>query len=198
MDAMTNKRLRLTLKTVRAFIFLGAFAALAAAAVFMTVILIAKYQGAPSVQVPQSTILYASDGSKLGETNYGEKRYWVPLKDMNPTIVKATVAIEDQNFYDHHGFDYKRMAGAALADLKAFAKVQGASTITQQYARNLYLEHDKTWKRKWNEAFYTIRLEQNYSKDEILEGYLNTIYYGHGAYGIEAASACISASMPKT
>ncbi len=119
---MTNKRLRLTLKTVRAFIFLGAFAALAAAAVFMTVILIAKYQGAPSVQVPQSTILYASDGSKLGETNYGEKRYWVPLKDMNPTIVKATVAIEDQNFYDHHGFDYKRMAGAALADLKAFAK----------------------------------------------------------------------------
>ncbi|MDK1001621.1 transglycosylase domain-containing protein [Bacillus subtilis] len=188
MDAMTNKRLRLTLKTVRAFIFLGAFAALAAAAGFMTVILIAKYQGAPSVQVPQSTILYASDGSKLGETNYGEKRYWVPLKDMNPTIVKATVAIEDQNFYDHHGFDYKRMAGAALADLKAFAKVQGASTITQQYARNLYLEHDKTWKRKWNEAFYTIRLEQNYSKDEILEGYLNTIYYGHGAYGIEAAS----------
>ena len=102
--------------------------------------------------------------------------------------MQAAIAVEDQNFYNHHGFDYRRMAAAALADIKAMAKVQGASTITQQYARNLYLEHDKTWKRKWNEAFYTIRLEQNYSKNEILEGYVNTIYYGHGAYGIEAAS----------
>ena len=68
------------------------------------------------------------------------------------------------------------------------AKVQGASTITQQYARNLFLEHDKTWNRKLHEAFYTIRLEMNYTKEEILEGYLNTIYYGYGAYGVQAAS----------
>ncbi|EFG2693645.1 transglycosylase domain-containing protein, partial [Escherichia coli] len=105
-----------------------------------------------------------------------------------PHIQQAVVAVEDKTFYQHHGFDVKRMAGAAVADIRAMAKVQGASTITQQYARNLYLDHDKTWKRKWNEAFYTIRLEQNYTKDEILEGYLNTIYYGHGAYGVEAAS----------
>ncbi|PMX98991.1 monofunctional biosynthetic peptidoglycan transglycosylase, partial [Pseudomonas sp. MPR-R5A] len=83
-------------------------------------------------------------------------------------------AIEDKGFYDHHGFDYKRIAGAIMADIKAMAKVQGASTISQQYARNLFLEHDKTWKRKLNEAFYTIRLEMNYSKEQILEGYLNT------------------------
>ena len=72
--------------------------------------------------------------------------------------------------------------------LRQWSKVQGASTITQQYARNLFLGHDKTWTRKFNEAFYTIRLEMNYSKKEILEGYLNTIYYGHGAYGAQAAS----------
>ena len=83
---------------------------------------------------------------------------------------------------------YKRIGGAILADIRARSKVQGASTITQQYARNLFLGHDKTWTRKFNEAFYTIRLEMNYSKKEILEGYLNTIYYGHGAYGAQAAS----------
>ena len=81
-----------------------------------------------------------------------------------------------------------RIAGAVVADIKAMGKVQGASTITQQYARNLFLEHDKTWTRKLQEALYTIRLEMNYSKDQILEGYMNTIYYGHGAYGIEAAA----------
>ncbi len=80
------------------------------------------------------------------------------------------------------------MMGAALADMKSMAKVQGASTISQQYARNLFLSHDKTWKRKISEALYTVRIEMNYSKKEILEGYLNTIYYGHGAYGVQAAS----------
>ncbi|MCP6680890.1 transglycosylase domain-containing protein [Bacillus nakamurai] len=188
MDKVSKKQLRITLKTVRACIFLTLLGGLLTGVCITSVLLAAKWQGAPSVRVPQSTILYANDGSKLGETDFGEKRYWVHLKDINPTVIKAAVAVEDQNFYRHHGFDYRRMAAAALADVRAMAKVQGASTITQQYARNLYLEHDKTWRRKWNEAFYTIRLEQNYSKNEILEGYLNTIYYGHGAYGIEAAS----------
>ncbi|MGM0918683.1 MAG: transglycosylase domain-containing protein [Bacillota bacterium] len=185
---MSNKKIRMTVKTIRACFFIGLLAFLFAGTVFLTILLLAKWQGAPSVQVPQSTTIYAADGSKLGESSFGEKRYWVPLKDMSPHIRQAAVAVEDKTFYEHHGFDVKRMAGAAVADIRAMAKVQGASTITQQYARNLYLDHDKTWKRKWNEAFYTIRLEQNYTKDEILEGYLNTIYYGHGAYGVEAAS----------
>ncbi|KMN55406.1 MULTISPECIES: transglycosylase domain-containing protein [Bacillus] len=188
MDKVSGNQLRITFKIIRACIFLTLIGGMLAGVCFTSVLLAAKWQGAPSVRVPQSTILYANDGSKLGETDFGEKRYWVRLKDINPTAVQAAIAVEDQNFYNHHGFDYRRMAAAALADIKAMAKVQGASTITQQYARNLYLEHDKTWKRKWNEAFYTIRLEQNYSKNEILEGYVNTIYYGHGAYGIEAAS----------
>src|SRR5690606_30564375 len=75
-----------------------------------------------------------------------------------------------------------------IANIHAGKKAQGASTITQQYARTLFLSMEKTWKRKLREAYYTLRLEMNYAKDDILEGYLNTIYYGHGAYGIEAAS----------
>ncbi|MCG3056307.1 transglycosylase domain-containing protein, partial [Escherichia coli] len=93
-------------------------------------------------------------------------------------IKEATLAVEDKRFYDHNGFDIKRIGGAIVADIKAMSKVQGASTITQQYARNLFLEHDKTWTRKFQEALYTIRLEFNYDKDKIFEGYLNTIYYG--------------------
>src|SRR5699024_9034919 len=98
------------------------------------------------------------------------------------------VAVEDRRFYDHHGFDYGRIFSAALADLRSLSLREGASTLTQQYARNLFLNHEKTWTRKVKEAFYTVRIEMFYSKDEILEGYLNTIYFGHGAYGIEAAS----------
>ncbi len=118
----------------------------------------------------------------------GQKRYWLPLDEISPAFVDAIISIEDKNFYNHHGFDYKRIAGAALADIRAMSMVQGASTITQQYSRNLYLDHGKTWSRKLNEAFYSIRLEMSYSKDEILEGYLNTIYFGNGAYGVQAAS----------
>lgn len=155
---------------------------------FFGIMAVAKMLGAPPLAVPQSTLYFADDGTKIGESSNGQKRYWVPLKDISPDLVNATIAIEDKNFYRHHGFDFKRIGGAALADVIAFSKVQGASTITQQYARNLFLEHDKTWSRKLLEAFYTIRLEMNYSKKDILEGYLNTIYYGNGAYGVEAAS----------
>jgi 1A family penicillin-binding protein len=148
----------------------------------------AKLQGPPPLAVPQSAVFYANDGSIVGEIHHGEKRYWVPLEHISPILIEATLSIEDKRFYKHHGFDGKRIIGAAIADLKAMAKVQGASTITQQYARNLFLEHEKTWTRKLHEAWYTVRLEMNYDKQQILEGYLNTIYYGHGTYGIEAAS----------
>lgn len=188
MDVITPKRLRITLKTMRALIFIGLLVLVFLSTIILSIVLYAKWQGPPSLTVPQSTIIYASDGTKIGELHNGQKRYWVPLDDISDYVLQATVAIEDQSFFEHNGFDYKRIAGAALADLKAMAKVQGASTITQQYARNLFLHHGKTWERKAKEAFYTIRLEQNYSKEQILEGYINTIYYGHGVYGIEAAA----------
>jgi penicillin-binding protein 2D len=188
MDIITPRRIRITLKTIRAITFISLLVLILFSSVVLSIVLYAKWQGPPSLTVPQSTIIYASDGTKIGELHNGQKRYWVSLDDISDSVLQATIAIEDRSFYDHHGFDYKRIVGAALADLRAMSKVQGASTITQQYARNLFLQHEKTWQRKATEALYTIRLEQNYSKDEILEGYLNTIYYGHGVYGIEAAA----------
>ncbi|KAA0546181.1 PBP1A family penicillin-binding protein [Bacillus sp. BGMRC 2118] len=188
MEVITNERLKQTLKYVRALLFIGLFLAILLVLGVAGVLTYAKVKGAPPLAVPQSTIYYGTDNSIIGESHQGQTRYWVPLTDISPHLVDATVAIEDKRFYDHNGFDYKRIVGAALADIRAMAKVQGASTISQQYARNLFLEHDKTWKRKITEALYTLRLEMNYTKEQIIEGYLNTIYYGHGAYGIEAAS----------
>lgn len=144
--------------------------------------------GPPSLTTEQNTIYYSTNGEIIGEEKGSENRYWVELDQIAPAVIDATLMVEDQSFYDHHGFDLKRIAGAILKDIKSLSLKEGASTLTQQYARNLYLTHEKTWTRKLKEAFYTIRLEMYYTKEEILEGYLNTIYYGHGAYGIEAAS----------
>lgn len=148
----------------------------------------AKVQGPPPLQVQETTVFYGDDQSLIGQRHVGQNRHWISLKDMNPAIIEATIAIEDRKFYRHYGFDLLRIGAAALKNIQQGEKAQGASTITQQYARNLFLSHDKTWQRKWDEAIYSLRLEMNYTKDEILEGYLNTIYYGHGAYGIEAAA----------
>ncbi|WP_152446674.1 transglycosylase domain-containing protein [Bacillus sp. THAF10] len=188
MELITNNRAQQLLKLVRAVIFIGVILSISFFLLVGGVWMYAKSKGAPPISVTQSSIIYSKDGSIIGEAHSGEKRYWVGLDEVSPYLVDATIAVEDRRFFSHHGFDPKRIAGAILADIKARSKVQGASTITQQYARNLFLVHDKTWKRKLEEALYTIRIEANYSKEEILEGYLNTIYYGHGAYGVEAAS----------
>ena len=188
MEIIPSSRFRGTLKYIRAFIFISLIFTLLFVAGITGIIVFVKIGGAPPLAVPQTTIFYAADGSKIGESHNGQKRYWVTLDEIPPHVIHAAIAVEDRKFFEHYGFDIKRIAAAALADIKAMAKVQGASTITQQYARNLFLSHDKTWARKLQEALYTIRLEVNYSKNEILEGYLNTIYYGHGAYGIEAAA----------
>lgn len=113
---------------------------------------------------------------------------WIGLKDISPYMIHATISTEDKRFYDHYGFDFVRIAKAMYVNVTSKKKKEGASTISQQYARNLFLDFDKTWERKVNEMWITIQLESHYSKDEILEGYLNTINYGHGMYGIENAS----------
>lgn len=185
MELSTNKK---TAKIIRV---LGTFTITVSFILVVTLsilILAAKIAGPPPIKVMQTSVFYANDDSIIGQSHTGQNRYWALMSDISPYVKDATIAIEDQHFFDHSGFDVKRIAGAAIADIKAMAMVQGASTITQQYARNLYLGHDKTWIRKMMEALYTIRLEVNYSKEQILEGYLNTIYYGNGAYGIEAAS----------
>ena len=113
---------------------------------------------------------------------------WVELKNISKHLVNATIATEDKNFYSHKGFDYLRIFSAFFNNLKNGNINQGASTISQQYIKNLYLDFDKNWNRKIEEAYLTFELETHYSKDEILEGYLNTINYGGGNYGIENAS----------
>lgn len=113
---------------------------------------------------------------------------WVSLDDISPFLVEAILSTEDKNFYKHNGFDYLRIAKAMVTNLKEGRIVQGASTISQQYIKNMYLDFDKKWSRKIEEALLTLRLEVHYTKDEILEGYLNTINFGQGNYGIENAS----------
>nr|WP_239984523.1 PBP1A family penicillin-binding protein [Lentibacillus sediminis] len=144
--------------------------------------------GPPKLDIEQNTVLLSTDGEVIGVESGLENRAWISLDEMAPEVIEATLLTEDQHFFEHNGFDFKRIAGAVLQNIRSMSLKEGASTLTQQYARNLYLTHEKTWIRKIKEAFYTVRLEMFYSKDEILEGYLNTIYYGHGAYGIEAAS----------
>ena len=113
---------------------------------------------------------------------------WVSLKNMNKNIINATISTEDKNFYEHFGLDYPRIAKALMVNISSGGIEQGASTITQQYAKNLFLDFEQSWNRKWKEMWLTYELEAHYSKDEILEGYLNTINYGHGMYGISNAS----------
>ena len=106
-----------------------------------------------------------------------------------PRLLKeATVAVEDRRFYQHHGVDFEGIARAALADLRAGRVVQGGSTITEQYVKNAYLDGDTTITRKIREAVLAWELEDRWSKDRILTAYLNTVYYGAGAYGVEAAA----------
>lgn len=117
-----------------------------------------------------------------------ERKEWVELNDISSYLIDSTIYTEDKNFYKHFGFDFLRIGKAFINNIKSGSMNQGASTITQQYAKNMFLDFDKTWKRKWDEMWYTLRIEANYNKEEILEGYLNTINYGHGKYGIENAS----------
>ncbi|MGV3489672.1 MAG: transglycosylase domain-containing protein, partial [Tuberibacillus sp.] len=156
---------------------------------FISIWTYAKILGPPPIKVPETTILYTANGKVFAEAEHqSQNRFWVKLDKISKPLTEATVSIEDKRFFSHKGFDVRRIAGSAVADLSSLSKVQGASTITMQLARNLYLYNDKTWKRKFLEVFYAMRLEMNYSKKEILEAYLNTIYYGNGAYGIQAAS----------
>ena len=113
---------------------------------------------------------------------------WINLDSISPYLIDATISTEDKRFYSHSGFDFIRIAKSMYVNITNRNLSQGASTITQQLARNLFSNFDKTWGRKLKEAWYAFRLEISYTKNEILEGYLNTINYGNGVLGIENAS----------
>lgn len=143
----------------------------------------------PASDMQQPSIIYDGHGAELTSLASGQKQqHSVKLSDIAPDVIHATIATEDRQFYHHVGIDFKGIARAMLVNIESMSKKQGASTLTQQLARNLYLNHDRTWARKVKEAQYALQLEMKYSKDDILEQYLNQVYYGHGAYGIEAAA----------
>src|SRR5215471_6610074 len=140
------------------------------------------------VRIGQNSFVYAANGSLLGSIPAERNRQEVRARGMSPWIRKATVAIEDRRFYEHGGIDPEGIARAAVADLKAQRVVEGGSTITQQLVRNLYISSERTVQRKLKEACLATKLDDKWSKQRILTTYLNQVYYGNHAYGIEAAS----------
>src|SRR5947208_11462393 len=121
-------------------------------------------------------------------TIFKEQRIEVALKDISPNLVKAVVSVEDQRFYEHSGIDFIRVAAAALRNLRAGRRAEGGSTITQQLARLTFLSRDKTYRRKLKEIILAAHIEREYSKKEILEMYLNKVYFGDGLFGAKEAS----------
>ena len=166
----------------------------------LVVVIIGLYTYAylsPKLDLKTSGSLYLYDNQNELLYQGSRSNEWANLEDINENLVNAVIAVEDKNFYDHHGFDYLRIAKAMLTNIKKKSIVQGASTISQQYIKNLYLDFDKTWGRKIEEAFLTLELEVHYDKDDILEGYLNTINYGQGNMGIVNAASFYFNKKPK-
>jgi penicillin-binding protein 1A len=140
------------------------------------------------VEIGQNSFVYAADGSLLGSIPAERNREPVPLWRMTKWLPSATIAIEDRRFYEHGGVDYEGIARALWRDVSAGKVVEGGSTITQQLVRQLYVGHEKTFKRKLREACLAIKLSRERPKSWILQQYLNTVYYGNHAYGVQAAA----------
>src|SRR5215467_5974023 len=148
------------------------------------------YSQLQDYEPPVMTRVHATDGSLLGEYAK-ERRLYLPIQAVPKLVINAFLAAEDKNFYEHGGIDYSGMARAALLYAQNYGsnrRPQGASTITQQVAKNFLLNNEVSFARKIKEALLAMRIERAYSKDKILELYLNEIYLGLGAYGIAAAS----------
>src|ERR1700750_2152197 len=148
------------------------------------------YSQLQNYEPPVMTRVHAADGSLLGEYAR-ERRLYLPIQAMPKLVINAFLAAEDKNFYEHGGVDFSGMARAALLYAQNFGsnrRPQGASTITQQVAKNFFFSSEVSFTRKIKEALLAMRLERAYSKDKILELYLNEIYLGSGSYGIAAAA----------
>src|SRR5689334_6687661 len=148
------------------------------------------YSQLQDYEPPVMTRVHAADGSLVAEYSK-ERRLYLPIQAVPKLVINAFLAAEDKNFYDHGGVDFTGMARAAVVYLQHFGsnrRPQGASTITQQVAKNFLLNNEVSFTRKIKEALLAMRIEQAYSKDKILELYLNEIYLGSGAYGVAAAS----------
>jgi len=140
-----------------------------------------------AIQTPVKTLVFDARGRVLHEF-YKENRSVIPLRQVPRNLINATLSTEDRNFYEHWGVDLWGVARAALTNVLKMRRAEGGSTITQQLARNLFLTHERTVIRKLKEVALAIRIERTYSKDQILQMYFNQIYFGEGAYGVEAGA----------
>ena len=136
----------------------------------------------------ETGLVYDSDGNLLKEYKGEKDSYYIDYADVPDIVVKTFVAVEDRQFYNHSGVDYLAILRAIIAMLRNGEVTQGGSTITQQLARTVYLNNDVTWERKMEEIFIARNLEKKYTKSQIMEFYLNNIYFGNGYYGIQAAA----------
>src|SRR5690625_2885528 len=158
------------------------------------IVLAVMIHGAPELaasdlESPLSTRIYDQDGELVSTVFDQENRVKVDIDEVPELVQDAVISIEDKRFRDHHGIDIRRLFGAAISNVKYGWGAEGASTITQQVIKSTVLTSEKTLTRKVQEAWLALQLERKYSKDEILEMYLNNVYFGHGAYGIKTASS---------
>ena len=142
----------------------------------------------PGIDIKTSNSFYIYDNNSSLVYQGSGNSEWVNLEDVSDYFIDAIISTEDKHFYKHMGFDYLRIAKSMYTNLKSGYITQGGSTISQQYVKNMYLDFEQTWERKIQEAFLTLKLETHYNKDDILEGYINTINFGQGCYGISEAS----------
>ena len=140
------------------------------------------------VEIGENSFVYAVDNSLLGSIPAERNRQPMPASRISKWMPAATVAIEDRRFYHHSGVDVEGIARAAVKNLSEKRVVEGGSTITQQLVRNLYISRERTLERKLKEACLAIKLDRAWSKQRILTGYMNQVYYGNHAYGVEAAA----------
>ena len=146
--------------------------------------------------LPETSFIYSADGALITSLHAGENRVLVRSAKIPEVVRDAVIAIEDQRFYDHTGLDLRALLRAAYVDATTGEVVEGGSTITQQLVKKLYVGDEQTIGRKIREAYLAWKLEQRLSKDRILTRYLNTVYFGNGAYGIKAASEVYFGKQP--
>lgn len=148
-----------------------------------------KLSSADTFRSVETSVVYDINGDEIRSLSGEKDVYYVSYEDIPQNFINAMIAVEDKKFYKHHGLDTEGIARAFVALIKHDGKItQGGSTITQQLAKNVFLSNEVTWKRKVIEAFVALDLEDKYSKEQILEFYLNNIYFANGYYGIDAAA----------
>ncbi|MCP4023919.1 MAG: PBP1A family penicillin-binding protein [Desulfobacteraceae bacterium] len=167
--------------------FAGVFSGIAAGAFFSLLHDLPQINSLKQFKPSAVTTVYSNDG-KIITRFYTEKRFPATIDKMPDTLINALITTEDRDFFKHSGIDMKSILRAIVTDIMAGEFRQGASTITQQLAKTLFLTPEKSVLRKIKEAILTLQIERRYTKNEILELYLNQVYFGSGAYGVEAAS----------